>query len=420
MLAPELRFVERTKVVFAGRTYTFFGGNDYHRLSSHPDVVQTLADAAAAHGLSTAGSRLTTGNHPVLVELERSLARFLGVEAALTVSSGYLTNLALLEAIGADFHRVYLDATSHSSVAEPCRRFPAEAVHRFRHLDPEDLAARLRSSLRPRERPLVLTDGVFPSNGDLAPVPEYLSLVRDSGGAVLVDDAHAIGVVGATGKGSAEERGLEPGAVLQTGTLSKALGAFGGLIAVSTDVARRITESSLAFSGATGIPPPIAAAALRSIEILADRPGAHLRVPRADPGVEAPDPGPRVRGSGLLRADRVDRIPGRGASEGAARGPRRPGGLPAVHHVPRGARGRALPVHVLERALRDRVPGARGGAPVRRGVSGAAAVRPGRAGETCRGNLSIDLGNGTGLGLSSDFRGPFRRLRPLSRELGWR
>ncbi len=273
MLAPELRFVERTKVVFAGRIYTFFGGNDYHRLSSHPDVVRTLSDAAAAHGLSTAGSRLTTGNHRVLVELERALARFLGVEAALIVSSGYLTNLSLLEAIGSEFHRVFLDATSHSSVAEPCRRFPPDSVHRFRHLDPEDLAAQMRSSLRPGERPLVLTDGVFPSNGDLAPVGEYLPIVRKAEGALLVDDAHAIGVVGPTGKGSAEERGLGPGQVLQTGTLSKALGAFGGLIAVSSDVARRIQESSLAFSGATGIPPPIAAAALRSIEILGADPG---------------------------------------------------------------------------------------------------------------------------------------------------
>lgn len=272
MLGPQLRFVERTKVIFEGRRYTFFGGNDYHRLASHPDVVRAAAEAAAEGGLGSAGSRWTTGNHPLYEALERAIARFAGSEAAVAVSSGYLANLALLEAVGGRFGRFFADEAAHSSVLEACRRSPGDRVHRFRHLEPEDLARLIRSELRAGERPLVLTDGVFPSRGEVAPLEEYAAAVRDFGGALLVDDAHAIGVIGRTGKGSWEERGVGRGDVLQTGTLSKALGAFGGLVAVDAETAARVAEESLVFSGATGIPPPLAAAAIRSIEILEREP----------------------------------------------------------------------------------------------------------------------------------------------------
>lgn len=279
MLGPRLRFVERTKVLFEGRRYTFFGGNDYHRLSSHPEVVRAAAEAAAAEGLGSAGSRVTTGNHPLYEALERAIARFAGSEAALTVASGYLANLALLEAAGKSFGRFFVDESAHSSVLEACLRLPRDRVHRFRHLDPDDLARLVRSELRAGERPLVLTDGVFPSRGEIAPLDAYAAAVRGLGGALVVDDAHAIGVIGRTGKGTWEERGLgrgdrleSGGGLLQTGTLSKALGAFGGFVAAGAETAARVVEESLVFSGATGIPLPLAAAAVRSIEILEREP----------------------------------------------------------------------------------------------------------------------------------------------------
>lgn len=272
MLGPELRFVERTKVLFEGRVYTFFGGNDYHRLSNHPEVVRAAQEAAAAEGLGSAGSRRTTGNHPLYGALERAAARFLGTEAAVSVPSGYLSNLALLEAVGRDFARFFVDEEAHSSLSDPCLRLARDRAHRYRHLDPEDLRERIRENLRPGERPLVLTDGVFPSRGEIAPIAEYLAAVRDFDGQVLVDDAHAIGVLGRTGKGTPEELGVPPGTVFQTGTLSKALGSFGGLIAVSAKIARRVEEESSVYLGATGLALPLLAAGIRAIEILEREP----------------------------------------------------------------------------------------------------------------------------------------------------
>lgn len=272
-LGPELRFLDRTKVLYEGKTYLFFGGNDYHRLASHPDVLRAAREAADSDGLSCAGSRITTGNHPLLAELERRLAAFLGAGEAALCSSGYLSNTLALEAVAGEFQRFFIDGSAHSSVAAPAGRLPREAVVAFRHADPEDLERELKGRLRPGEKPLVLTDGVVPVDGELPPLGAYWEAVRDRGGALLVDDAHGIAVVGPSGKGSPEEAGLPPESFIQTGTLSKGLGAFGGLVAGPAGLAGKIVEKSQVFVGATPIPPPIAAAAIRSIEILQESPG---------------------------------------------------------------------------------------------------------------------------------------------------
>jgi len=272
-LGPELRFVDRTKVLHEGKTCLFFGGTDYHRLSSHPDVLRAVREVADADGLSCAGSRTTTGNHPLVVELERRLAAFLGAGAAVTCPSGYLSNAMALEAVAGEFQRFFIDGSAHSSLAGPAGRLPREAVLTFKHADPEDLQRLLKGCLRPGERPLVLTDGVVPVDGELPPLVAYWELVRQFGGALLVDDAHGIAVVGPGGKGSPAEAGLPAEAFIQTGTLSKGLGTFGGIVAGPSAIAGRILEKSLTFVGATPIPPPLAAAAIRSIVILQASPG---------------------------------------------------------------------------------------------------------------------------------------------------
>ena len=272
-LGPELRFLDRTKVLHEGKPYLFFGGTDYHRLSSHPDVLRALREVADSDGLSCAGSRTTTGNHPLLAELERKVAAFLGAGEAAFCSSGYLSNTVALEAVAGDFQRFFIDGSAHSSLAAPAARLSREAVVPFRHADPEDLARELKARLQPGEKPLVLTDGVVPVDGGMPPLKAYWELVRDFGGGLLVDDAHGIAVVGPSGKGSPEEAGLPAGSYIQTGTLSKGLGVFGGLVAGPAGLAGKIVEKSQAFVGGTPIPPPIAAAAIRSIEILQGTPG---------------------------------------------------------------------------------------------------------------------------------------------------
>lgn len=272
-LGPELRFLDRTKVLHEGRPYLFFGGTDYHRLSSHPDVLRAVREVAERDGLSCAGSRTTTGNHPLVVELERALAAFLGVGAAATCPSGYLSNAMALEAVAGEFQRFFIDGGAHSSLAAPAGRLPREAVQTFKHADPEDLERLLKESLRPGERPLVLTDGVVPVDGELPPLGAYWGLVKQIGGALLVDDAHGIAVLGPGGKGSPAEAGLPAEAFIQAGTLSKGLGTFGGVVAGPAARMDRIPEKSLTYVGATPIPPPLAAAAIRSMEILQANPG---------------------------------------------------------------------------------------------------------------------------------------------------
>jgi 7-keto-8-aminopelargonate synthetase-like enzyme len=228
---------------------------------------------ADSDGLSCAGSRITTGNHPLLAELERRLATFLGAGEATLCPSGYLSNTVALEAVAGEFDCYFLDDGAHSSLTAPAGRLPREAVRAFRHADPEDLEQELKGRLRPGGKPLVLTDGVVPVDGELPPLGAYWEAVRNFGGALLVDDAHGIGVVGPSGKGSPEEAGLPAESFIQTGTLSKALGAFGGLVAGPAGLAGTIVEKSQAYVGATPIPPPMAAAAIRSIEILQGSPG---------------------------------------------------------------------------------------------------------------------------------------------------
>ncbi len=272
-LGPELRVLDRTRVLHEGKPYLFFGGTDYHRLSSHPDVLRAVHEAADAEGLSCAGSRTTTGNHPLVVELEHRLASFLGASAAVTCPTGYLSNAMALDVLAGEFPRFFIDASAHSSMAAPAARLPREALLTFRHADPEDLEHLLKDSLRPGEKPLILTDGVVPVDGELPPLGAYWELVKQFGGALLVDDAHGIAVVGPDGKGSPAEAGLPAEAVIQAGTLSKGLGTFGGVVAGPTALPGKVCERSLTFVGATPIPPPFAAAAIRSMEILRANPG---------------------------------------------------------------------------------------------------------------------------------------------------
>jgi 8-amino-7-oxononanoate synthase len=272
-VGPELHFVNRTHVMFQGEPYVFFGGTDYHRLASHPEVVAACGQEAESGGISSAGSRITTGNNPLYERLEEKLSSFLGTGVAVLCSGGYLSNTVALEALADDYQRIFIDSEAHVSLRGPARCLGPERVSTFRHAEPGDLSRQIQGNLHSGERPLVLTDGVASYNGELSPLAEYWEIVRNRGGLLLVDDAHGIGTVGPSGKGSPEAARLPPAAFVQTGTLSKALGAFGGLVAGSTGLAARIMDRSQAFVGATAIPPPIAAAAIRSIEILQANPG---------------------------------------------------------------------------------------------------------------------------------------------------
>jgi 7-keto-8-aminopelargonate synthetase-like enzyme len=270
-MGPQLEFVGDTEVLYQGKRWNFFGGNDYHRFSRHPAVVQTLVDATHRFGINTAGSRFTTANHSLYIELERCVAEFLGTEAALICSAGYLSSTILLQGIAEEFDQIFIDETAHASLVDAARQ-SGKPISVFRHSNPEDLNRLVCSKLKSDQRPLVLTDGVFASVGDLAPIAAYADLIQQVNGRIVTDDAHAVGVIGASGKGSWEELGVARELVYQTGTLSKGLGGFGGFIAGSARDIEVIRSRSGAFKGGTPMPLPIAAASIRAIEILSAEP----------------------------------------------------------------------------------------------------------------------------------------------------
>jgi 8-amino-7-oxononanoate synthase len=297
---PALRAASPTKVSWHGRRLTFFGGCDYFRLSHHPRVRRALATGLRADGLSVAASRLTTGNHPLYARVERALAKFFGAESALVVANGYATNLVVAQALRGRFSHVLLDARAHPGLVDAATWLGAP-VTTFAHAD---VAALLRTVRRLRaRRPIVLTDGMFSFNGTVAPLRAYrAALPKDAW--LLVDDCHGAGVVGARGRGSLEHEQVGRRGIVQTITLSKALGAFGGAVLAAEEVRREIIGRSRMFVGSTPPPLPLMHAALASLELLRARPGlrrnlqanaARVRDGLRTAGIAAPDaPGPIV------------------------------------------------------------------------------------------------------------------------------
>ncbi len=266
MIEPEpLQQVDRTYVRMGRRKLSYFAGCDYHRLASHPKILAAVELGLNQYGLNVAASRLTTGNHVVYGALEAQLRRFFGAPDALVVSSGYITNLVVAQALRGNFSHALLDARSHSSLADAARFLDCPVV-RFNHGDANDLAAAIRRC-GPETKLILLTDGMFSHDGSVAPLREYIELLPTDA-LVLVDDAHGAGVIGRTGRGTLEECGVTRKRIIQTITLSKAVGVFGGAILASREVRRCILDHSHLFVGSTPLPLPLAYAAVQALKLL--------------------------------------------------------------------------------------------------------------------------------------------------------
>jgi 8-amino-7-oxononanoate synthase len=261
-MIDQLRQVDRTYVMWKKRRLSYFAGCDYFRLSSHPDVVRAVREGLEQHGLNVAASRMTTGNHPLFNVLETALARFFGAASALLTGSGYATNLIVVQALREEFSHILIDERAHLSLGDAARFFGG-SVTEFKHRNPADLARRLRG----KAKPLVLTDGLFARDGEVAPLAEYLETLPPAG-MILLDDAHAAGMIGATGQGTAEYAGVPRRRIIQTITLSKALGCFGGAILGETPLRQKLMTRSAMFAGSTPPPLPLANAALKAMELL--------------------------------------------------------------------------------------------------------------------------------------------------------
>jgi 7-keto-8-aminopelargonate synthetase-like enzyme len=267
-----LQQVDRTWVIWKNRRLSYFAGCDYFRLASHPAVIESVKQGLSQYGLNVAASRLTTGHHVLYARLEAALAAFFDAPAALLVGNGYATNLIVAQALRDDFSRVLIDARAHGSLRDAALFFRCP-VEEFKHRDPADLARRVRG----KSNPLVLTDGVFSHDGEIAPLREYLKGLPRSG-MILLDDAHSAGVLGRCGGGTAEYAGVPRRRIIQTVTLSKAFGVYGGAILCQRATREKIVAGSRMFAGTTPLPLPLANAALISIGLLRRDKSLHRRL----------------------------------------------------------------------------------------------------------------------------------------------
>ncbi|MER5635677.1 8-amino-7-oxononanoate synthase [Kitasatospora sp. NPDC002227] len=244
--------------------------NDYLGLVHHPAVTRAAADAALRWGGGATGSRLVTGTTALHTELEQELAEFCGVEAALVFSSGYAANLAALTALTDPDTLIVSDAYNHASLIDGCRLSRSD-VHRAPHDDPAAVAEALAA--RSHRRALVVSDTVFSVDGNAARLPELSAAARAHGAALLVDDAHGLGVLGPGGRGAPAAAGLagQPDTVA-TVTLSKSLGSQGGAVLGPARVIRHLTETARTFIFDTGLAPAAVGAALGALRLLKAEP----------------------------------------------------------------------------------------------------------------------------------------------------
>jgi 8-amino-7-oxononanoate synthase len=263
-LAPTRRldglWVER-----GGRRLLSFSCNDYLNLSHHPAVKAAAVAAVDTYGVGAGASRLVSGDHPLLGELETRLARLKGTEAACLFGSGYLANLGVIPTFAGPGDLILVDALAHACIWAGAKLSGAEVIS-FRHNDMGHLAELLAQKRAGAGRTLVATDGVFSMDGDLAPIDVLSELCAAHDAWLLTDDAHGVGVVG-EGRGS---KALFPGAAvpLQIGTLSKAIGGYGGYVCASAPVIDLLKTRARPVIYSTAPPPSVIAAAIAAIDII--------------------------------------------------------------------------------------------------------------------------------------------------------
>jgi len=247
----------------AGRRLLSFSSNDYLGLSQHPAVKQAAVAALLEHGTGAGASRLISGNHPLYADLEERLARFEGMEAALVFGSGYLANLGTIPALIGPEDLFLADELSHACVHGGGRQSRA-VQRRFRHNDLADCERLLREERPRRRRCLIATDAVFSMDGDRAPLAELAELARTHDAWLLADDAHGLGLLG----GGVESPLTATGVDLLIGTLSKALGGYGGFVCASRPVVELLVNRARTLIYSTGLPPATLAGAVAALEVV--------------------------------------------------------------------------------------------------------------------------------------------------------
>lgn len=247
-----------------GRRLLSFSCNDYLNLSQHPAIKVAVIAAVEAYGAGAGASRLITGNHPLYAELEARLARMKRTEAAIVFGSGYLANAGIVPVLVGPEGLVLIDELAHACLYAGAQLSRGRIV-KFRHNDVAHARELLAQHRREHDRALILTDGVFSMDGDLAPLAELNEAASEHDTWLMSDDAHGIGVVG-DGLGSSAAAGVN--VPLQMGTLSKAVGAYGGYLCASTPVIELMRNRARTLVYSTGLPPAVVAASIAALDFI--------------------------------------------------------------------------------------------------------------------------------------------------------
>lgn len=272
----EKGWLRRLRTVEENDEMCIFASNDYLGLTQDERVKQAAIRAVEAYGTGSGGSRLTTGNLRLHEQLEERIAAWKGKETAIVFSSGYLANVGTLSALMGAGDTIFSDELNHASLIDGCRMSKADTVV-YRHADVHDLEEKLKRA-KPGGKKLIVTDGVFSMDGNIAPLPAIVAAAEAYGAWVMVDDAHAAGVLGAKGAGTPEYFGLTDRVQLAAGTLSKAVGAEGGYVAASAAVIDYLRNYARSFIFQTALSPGVIGAALEAIQVIESEPMRRKRL----------------------------------------------------------------------------------------------------------------------------------------------
>ncbi|MFA5660103.1 MAG: pyridoxal phosphate-dependent aminotransferase family protein [Bacilli bacterium] len=266
----ELESKQDIVVEMEGKEMIMIGSNNYLGLTSHPEVIQASVEATKKYGTGVSGSRFLNGTLNLHVTLEKELAAFLNKEDCTIFGTGFQANLGIISAIAGRHDIIFSDRENHASIYDGNKLSYAEVV-RYHHNNMEDLEEKLKDAPVNRGK-LIVTDGVFSMSGDIANLPEIVRLAKQYGARVMVDDAHGFGVMGPTGRGTAEHFGLEQEVDIIMGTFSKSLASLGGYVVADKDVVDYIRHHSRPYIFSAAIPAANTAAALTALRIIKREP----------------------------------------------------------------------------------------------------------------------------------------------------
>ena len=270
---PYFRSIESgqdTEVVMNGRRVLMFGSNSYLGLTNHPRVIEAAAEATRKYGTGCAGSRFLNGTIDLHLQLEHELATWVGKDEVMVYSTGFQVNLGVVSCVTGRDDYVLCDELDHASIVEG-RRLSFSTPRKYRHADMASLERELQRC-RPDAVKLIVTDGVFSMEGDIAPLADIVRLARKYDANVMVDEAHGFGVLGPQGRGVCHHLGVADGVDLIMGTFSKSFASIGGFIASDSDTINFLRHNSRSYIFSASLTPAATAAALASLHIMQDEP----------------------------------------------------------------------------------------------------------------------------------------------------